>query len=100
MEEDSDDDVQSLGLIKLAENKAEKKIRQRERKASAKRVELVDNGEDAEVITINHIKKVEAVEIEEDAEVITINRVQKQEASCGAPRLTDLSKKSELRAII
>ena len=48
-----EDDIQSLGLIRLAEMKEEKKTRQREMKANAKKVEVVENEE--EVITINHI---------------------------------------------
>ena len=54
---EEDDDTQSLGLITLAMKKEEKKVRQREKKANAKEVEVVENEENAEVITINHIKK-------------------------------------------
>ena len=43
-------------MIRLA-GKKEKKVMQREKKANAKKVEVVENDEEVEVITINHVNQ-------------------------------------------
>ena len=60
--DEGDGDVQNLGLVRLAEKKAEKKTRQRESRAHAK-VEAVSEGKKVEII------------IEDAEEVITINNI-------------------------
>ena len=70
----TEDDIQTLVLIRLAERKVEKKSRQRELKANARKVEVVvENNE--EVITINHINHLPGTAPQTARSIVWCNKV-------------------------